>query len=117
AQAEQVRPAVRIRIETVTEPTCGRADQQPSELSASRRADLLAHSLEQGRDRAFEELQADVAREPVADDDVGRLAKQIAALGVAGEVEVAGGEQRMSLERQLVPLLRFLPDREQTDFR
>ena len=35
-------------------------------------------------------LEGDVAREPVADDDVGRAARDVAALDVAAEVEVVG---------------------------
>ena len=51
--------------------------------------------------------------EAVADDDVGSAREQVAALGVAGEAQVARGEQLVRLERELIPLLGLLADREQ----
>ena len=67
---------------------------------------------------ALEQLQRDVAGEAVGDDDVGRAAQQVAALGVAGEVEPGRvAQQRVRLERQLVALLGLLADREQAHAR
>src|SRR5262245_13726117 len=88
-------------------------DQEPSDLAARRRADLVADAFEDRRDRAFEELEADVSGEAVADDDVAGPAQDVPALDVAAEVEVALREQRVRLERELVALLRLLADREQ----
>src|SRR5581483_6974900 len=41
----------------------------------------------------------------------------VAALAVPGEVQIAGGEQRVRLDRQLVPLLRLLADGQKPDNR
>ena len=90
-------------------------DQEAAELAPRGGADLVPDAFEQRPDRAFEKLQADVAGEAVADDDVAGVAQQIAALGVAAEVEVGRDEQRVGLERELVALLRLLADREQAD--
>ena len=60
-------------------------------------------------------FERDVAGEPVGDDDVGGAVEDVAALGVAPEVEIGGREQRVRLERELVALLRLLADREETD--
>ncbi len=43
--------------------------------------------------------------------------KQLAALDVAAELEPALGQEPVRLERELVALLRLLPDREQADVR
>ena len=48
----------------------GGPDQQAADLAARRGVDLVADPFEQRRDRAFEELEADVPGEAVADDDV-----------------------------------------------
>src|SRR5213596_2489260 len=95
---------------------CG-PDQQAADLAARGGADLVADALEDRRDRAFEELEADVAGEPVADDDVAGSAEDVPALHIAAEVEVALREQGVRLERELVALLGLLADREQPDLR
>ena len=69
--------------------------------------------VEQIHDRPLEQLQRDVAREAVGDDHVGGAAQQVAALGVAGEVEAALAQQRVRVERQRVALLVLLADREE----
>src|SRR5262245_22262705 len=94
-EAQQVGAAVRVRVEPLAKVTRGRPDQEPPDLAARRRADLVPDPLEDGLDRALEQLQADVAREPVADDDVARLAEEVAALDVAAEAEVAPSEERV----------------------
>src|SRR5918994_4421475 len=112
AQPEQVGASVRVRIELAAQPARRRPDQQPAQLPTRRRGDLFAERVEHRVDRPLEELERDVAREAVADDDVGRPGKQVPALGVAGELELAGREERMCFERQLVSLLGLLADRE-----
>ena len=97
----------------LAQPPGGRADEQPAELPGRGRGDLRAQRVEDGADRPLERLQRDVAGEAVGDDDVGGAREDVAALGVAPEVEVARGEQLVRLERELVPLLRLLADREQ----
>ena len=92
----------------------GRIRSPPSLPRASPRSRSRSASSTR-LDRPLERLQRDVAREAVADDDVGLAVEQVAALGVAGEVEIARGEQLVRLERELVPLLRLLADREQPD--
>ena len=54
----------------------------------------VAELVEELADRPLEELQRDVAGEPVGHDDVGRAAEQVARLGVPEEVEPARREQR-----------------------
>src|SRR6476646_490863 len=48
-----------------------RLDQRPARLAASGCGDLAAEPVERRPDRPLEELEHDVAREAVADDDVG----------------------------------------------
>ena len=94
AEAQQVGAAVRVRVEAGAQPAGRRPDQQAAELSPRGRADLVAQLVEELLDRPLEQLQRDVAREPVGDDDVGGSAEQVARLGVAGEVEPARRQQR-----------------------
>ena len=62
----------------------------------------------------FEQLQRDVAGEPVGDDDVGGAREQLARLRVSREADPGGlAQQRVRLDRQLVALLGLLADREQ----
>src|SRR6266545_4609010 len=103
-QAQQVRPAVRVGVEALAEVTGGRPDQKPAHLPARRGADLVAHSLEERLDRPLEQLQADVAGEAVAHDDVGSGSQEVAALDVAGEAKIARRQQGMRLEGELVSL-------------
>src|SRR2546430_17205768 len=105
AQPEEVRAAVSLRVEAVAKPSRSRPDQQAAELAERGGRDLSAEPLQQDRDRPFERLQADVAREAVGDDDVSRLDEQLAALAVAGEVQLALHEQAVCFERELVPPL------------
>src|SRR5207247_6970137 len=90
---------------------CG-PDEQADALDARGGADLVADALEDRRDRAFEELEADVAGEPVADDDVAGSAEDVPALHIAAGVELALREQGVRLERELVAPLGLLADRE-----
>src|SRR5579884_267770 len=118
AQPEQVRAAVRVRVELRTEPPRRGADEEAAELSPRRRLDLVAQRVEELHDRALEELERDVSREPVGDDHVGGASEQVAALDVAAEVEaVFVAEQPVRLERELVSLLVLLADREQAQRR
>src|SRR5471032_2561559 len=87
AQAEQVRAAVGVGVEAGMQPPRGAPDQQAAELPRRGRGDLLAQSVEELQNRSLEQLEGDVAGEPVRDDDVGRPTEQVAALGVPGEVE------------------------------
>ena len=99
------------------EPGCGRLDQRAARLAAGGGNDLRAEPVQRRPDRPFEELERDVPREPVADDDVGRVREQPAALDVALETEVAGREQLVRLEGELVPFLGLLADRQEADRR
>ena len=90
AQAEQVGAAVGVGVEAATHPAGGGADQQAADLSAAAGRDLFSQRFEDDCDRALEQLQDDVAGEAVADDDVGGTEQQVAALGVAAEVEALG---------------------------
>src|SRR5206468_12427752 len=99
------------------EPSRGRADQEAAEASARRRSDLVVKPVHDRADRSLERLQGDVAGEAIGDDHVGGLRQQVAPLGVAAEVELTPGEQRVRLQAQLVALLRLLADRAQTTFR
>ena len=113
AQAEEVGAAVRVGIETRAQPPRSGADEEPAEGSGRAGRDLLAQRVEQGANRPLDRLERDVAGEAVGDEDVGGALEDVAALGVAAEVELGGGEQLVRLERELVPLLRLLADREQ----
>ena len=83
AQPEQVRAAVGVGVEPGAETPRGRPDERAAELAGGGRGDLLAERVEQLLDRPLEQLQRDVAGEAVGDDDVGRAAQEVAALGVA----------------------------------
>ena len=85
AQAEQVGAAVRVRIEPLPQPAGGRPDQESADLAARRRHDVRPKTVECGSDRTLEGFQGDVAREAVADDDVGRLVQKLAGLDVPDE--------------------------------
>src|SRR6266566_3161391 len=118
AQPEQIRASIGIGIETLAEPARGRPDQQTAELGPSAGGDLVSQGTEDSGNRPFERLENDVAGEAVANDHVGGPFEQVAAFGVAPEVEVALlDQQAMRLERQLVSLLRLLADREQAHLR
>src|SRR5262245_55951572 len=112
-EAEQVGAAVRVGVEAVAQPSRRATDQKTTDAATSTAADLLAQRVHERFDRSFHELERDVSREAVADDDVGGPVQEIAALGVALETEIAPGEQLMGLESQLVSLLGLLADREQ----
>ena len=65
-------------------------------------------------DRALEQLEADVAGEAVADDDVAGMASSRWRLStLPPKLRSVRGEERVRLERELVPLLGLLADREQ----
>src|SRR5436190_15176286 len=114
-QSQQVRAAVGVGIEALAHPARGRPDQEPTELPAGRGGDLRTKRVEQRLDRPLEELQADVAGEAVANDDVGGALEQLAALDVAAEPKLARLEQRVRLECEVVALLRLLSDRQEAD--
>src|SRR5262245_45578467 len=90
-----------------------RPDEEAADLAPGRRADLVSGSFEERPDRAFEQLQADVARETVADDDVAGAAKEVPALDVPAEVQVGCDEECVCLQRELVAFLGLLADREE----
>ncbi len=112
-QPEQIGAAVGLGIESGAQSARGRADQQAAGLAPRRRRDLAAERVEHRLDRPLQQLQRHVAREAVADHDVRCPGEQVATFGVAGEAEIARGEQRVRLERQGVPLLGLLADREE----
>ena len=112
AQAEEVGAAVRVGVEALAQPPGGGTDEQSAEVPGRVGGDLLSQRVEQSSDRPLDGLERDVAREAVGDEDVGGALEDVAALGVAAEVEVGRGQQRVRLERELVPLLRLLADRE-----
>ena len=91
AQAEQIGAAVGVGIEPLPQAAAPRAGSAGLRASRGSSWDLLAEPLEHRLDRSLEQLQADVPREAVADDDVAAAAQQLAALDVAAEVEVALG--------------------------
>ena len=93
AEAEQIGTAVRLGIEPLAEPPRRGADEQAADPPPPGGDDLLTQLLEHGLDRALHQLEDDVAGEAVADDDVRGALEQPAALDVAGEVEVALGEE------------------------
>ncbi len=85
AKSEQVRTAVGVGVEALPEPARGRSNQQAAELASRGRGDLRADALEDRPDRPFDQLEGDVAREAVRDDDVAAAQEEIASLGVACE--------------------------------
>src|SRR5688572_30248448 len=94
AQAEEIGTSVGVGVEALAQMPRRRPDQEAADLPTSRRADLLADPFENSLDRALEQLEADVAGEAVTDDHVAGAIQQMAALDVAAEVEVGGGEER-----------------------
>src|SRR5689334_16096533 len=113
AQAEEVRAAVGVRVETGAEAPRRGLDQEAAELPARGGGHLLPEGVEEVLDRPLEQLEHDVAGEAVGHDDVGGAAQELAALGVAAEVERALAQQGVRVERQRVSLLVLLADREE----
>src|ERR671911_490785 len=101
SEPEEVRAAVGVGVEPAPETACRGPDEQPTELAAGGGGDLLAERVEQLLDRPLEQLQGDVAREAVGDDDVGREAKQLPSLRVPLEVQPALAKQGVRLEDEL----------------
>src|SRR4051812_24428926 len=91
-ETEEIGAAVRVRIEPRAQPPRRRADEQAAELPAGCRLDLAAESAEHRADRPLERLERDVPGEAVGDEDVGGAFEDVAAFGVALEVEIGGGE-------------------------
>src|SRR3954470_17823297 len=117
SQPQQIGAAVGIRVEPLAQAARGGTDEEASEFPARARLDLLSELVEERLDRPFHELERHVAREAVADDHVGCVREQLAALDVADEVEMARLENRMRLADEAVPLLRLLADGEERDVR
>ena len=114
AQPKEVGAAVGLGVEAAAKAASGRPDEQSAHAAAAARDDFLAEGIEHGRDRPLRQLEHHVPGEAVADDDVRGAEQEVAALRVAAEVQpVCGGQQLVSLERELVPLLGLLADREQ----
>src|SRR5579862_4110185 len=65
AQAEEIGPAVGVRIELVAHPPRRRTDQEAADLSTRRRRDLRPQQVEELDDRALEELERHVPGEAV----------------------------------------------------
>ena len=89
AQTKQVRAAVGVRVEAGAHAPRRGPDQQTTEFSPGRGGDLLTQCVEKFPDRPLEQLEGNVAGEPVSDDDVGGAPQQVARLGVADEVQAA----------------------------
>src|SRR5581483_2905291 len=111
--AEEVRAAVRVRVEPRAQPARRRPNEQAAELRRRGRLDLRTEAGEDGADRPLDRLERDVPGEAVGDENVGGAFEDVATLGVALEVEVGGGERGVRLERELVALLRLLADRQE----
>src|SRR5687768_13390561 len=107
AQAEQVGAAVGVRIEPLAQVARSRADEETADLAARRSIDLVAQRVEQRLDGALHQLEGDVAREAVGDDNLAGAFEERPALDVAPEVEAASLEELMGLEDELAPLLRL----------
>ncbi len=116
-EAEQIAAPVRVGVEPTAQAAERRTDHEAAERPSSRGDDLLAQRLEHGPDRALEHLQRHVAREAVADDDLGRALEQQAPLDVPDKADPVRGKQLVGLADEPVALLRLLADREQTDLR
>src|SRR5207253_2602035 len=76
--SEQRRAAVLVVAHALFEPLAGRADQQSAELAEKSFLDLALELAEQRRGHAFVELEADIARKSVADDDVDGPGRDVA---------------------------------------
>ena len=110
AQAEQIRAAVRVRIEPLPQPAGGRPDQESAELAAGGRHDVRPETVERGPNGALEGFQGDIAREAVAHDDVRRLVQKLARLDVPDEPQGAREQERVRLSDEPVALIRLLAD-------
>ena len=113
SQPEQIGASVGVGIESPAKAARGRADEKPAELPARAFLDLLPELVQKRLDRPLHELERHVPREAVADDHVGGVGKQLAALDVPDEVEPARLQEGMGLADEAVPLLRLLADGEE----
>ena len=104
ADAEQRRAAVFRVVHAPAEAPERAPRQQRSDAHRDRARQLLAQQRLDHLDQALADLQRHVAGEPVADDDVGVAAVDVARLDVADEVERRGLQQPVRLARQLVAL-------------
>ena len=102
--AEQRRAAVLGVVHAPAEMPERPPRQQRSDAHRERARQLLAQQLLDHFDQPFADLQRDIAGEPVADDDVGVAAVDVARLDVADERERRRLEQPVRLARQLVAL-------------
>ena len=117
-QPDQVRAAVGLGIDLVAQrPQLG-PQQQAAQLALPRRRGGLADLVEQPGARALEQLEHDVAREAVGDDDVDRAERHVAALDVAGEDQPrVVGQQPVGVDHEPVALALLVPVGEQADAR
>ena len=113
AHAEQRRAAVGVVADAGTQLLERRPHQPRAELSPPGRfVDRLANHQPHELARPLRGFEDDVADEPVADDDVGRVLVEILAFDVTDELQRRLVEQRRRFERLLVALAALLADRD-----
>ncbi len=114
AQAEQDRPADRVRIHRSAQPAEGGAQQQTPRGGERAGARGGANRIRHRPRGPLQGLQGDVPGEAVGDDHVGLPAQQVPTLDVADEADsLSLGQSLMRRDHVLAPLLLLLADGEQ----
>jgi hypothetical protein len=107
------RAAHLLVVEDVPDPGDPGSQQEIREAAPQRSPELVPEQVEDEGREALEELDDDVARDRVGDDDIGQVACHVLALDVADEAQPRGVEE---LGRPLDPeiaLALLLADREE----
>src|SRR5690349_590203 len=110
ADTEQRRTAALSVVDTLPEAPEGVA---ASGIVGERRTELLAQHVLDELDEAFADLERDVAREAIADDDVGLAGEEIARFEVADEVQTGISQEPMRVTNELGAFAGFFADRQQ----
>src|SRR5580704_2295801 len=105
AEPEQRRATVRLVVKLPPQAPQRGSEHRGSKLGHQAAAEQrVAHYASQVRDHSFARLEHDVADEPVRDDNVGNIMKEVAAFDVADEPHGHRFEQTSGLEHELIAL-------------
>ena len=107
------RAAKALVVEALANPGNAGAHEKVAERSPGRPFELSPEHVEDEARQALEELDRDIADRRVADDDIGRMVRQILALGVADEAQRTGLDELGRLLHARLALAAFLADRQQ----
>ena len=108
--AEERRATVLGVIHALPESLKGGRREPGTKTSSRTAVQLFAQHRLDRLDEPFPDFQGDVAREPVADDNVRASGKQLLRLQVADERQRRSRERSVGVTRQLVALASLFSD-------